>query len=76
MINKYEAGITRAKIAEEYGLNEPTVRHILDRVLYEYKREEIPPDNSTPTFIQERIIVCTYSLYTGCFTTLGHNCRT
>jgi predicted transcriptional regulator len=30
MINKYEAGITKAKIAREYGLNESTVRHILD----------------------------------------------
>jgi transposase-like protein len=27
MINKYEAGITKAKIAREYGLNESTVRH-------------------------------------------------
>jgi hypothetical protein len=27
------------------------------RVLYEKKKERIPPDNSTPIFIQERIIV-------------------
>jgi predicted transcriptional regulator len=30
MINKYEAGITKAKIVRDYGLNELTVRHILD----------------------------------------------
>ena len=34
------------------------------RVLYEEKnKEKILPDKSTPVFIQERIIVCTYSLY-------------
>jgi DNA-binding transcriptional regulator LsrR (DeoR family) len=31
MINKYQAGITKAKIARMYGLNESTVRHILDQ---------------------------------------------
>jgi hypothetical protein len=30
------------------------------RVLYE---EKISPDNSTQIFIQERIIVCMYSIY-------------
>jgi hypothetical protein len=27
------------------------------------KERKIPPDNSTPIFIQERIIVCMYSIY-------------
>lgn len=30
MIYKYEAGITNVNITKEYGLNEPTVYHILD----------------------------------------------
>jgi hypothetical protein len=33
-------------------------------LLYKEKeKDKIPPDNYTPIFIQERIIVCMYSLY-------------
>jgi hypothetical protein len=46
------------------------VRHEIEnsircyRVLHEGKRgQEIPPDNSAPIFIQEKIIVYMYSLY-------------
>jgi predicted transcriptional regulator len=39
MINKYEAGITKAKIAKEYGLIESTVRHILDHAA-NYKQQK------------------------------------
>jgi predicted transcriptional regulator len=34
MINKYEAGITKPKIARECGLNESTFRHILHHKIY------------------------------------------
>jgi hypothetical protein len=49
MINKYEAGVKIPSVATEF---------------YSKKKErENPPDNSTPIFIRERIIVCIYSLY-------------
>jgi hypothetical protein len=35
------------------------------QVLYEEKRKKNPLDNSTPIFIQERIVVRMYSVYTN-----------
>jgi transposase-like protein len=55
MINRYEAGITKAKIAREYSLNESTVRHALDHAA-NYKQIEQSASTSSGSQIFSYLI--------------------
>jgi hypothetical protein len=50
-VNKYEAGITKAKTAREYGLNESTLCHILDHAAnYKQLGQSVSTSSGSQTF--------------------------